>query len=165
VNPVSLNQINNTRQDPFFSDGLVQQQPYYGSGFQGQQPYPGVGGFNGFGPSASSTALVTPAASTGIAGLPFNFNQIKGVIDKMGGIDGVMGHVGRIQKFIASMQQMGPMIKVLMGSFGSKAATAAKLDGDGLTSAGRRRRNSTRSSTRRKPTTKGGKRTYKRKSR
>ncbi|QGQ94149.1 aminotransferase [Paenibacillus psychroresistens] len=155
------NEFNNTRQDPFFSDGLVQQQPYYGAGFQGQQPYPGVSSFNGFAPAAQSTALATPAASTGLlAGLPFNMTQVKGFIDRMGGIDGVMGHVGRIQKFIQSMQQMGPMLKVLMGSFGSKASTAAKLDGDGLTSAGRRRRRSTR-----RKTIKAGKKSYKRRSR
>jgi hypothetical protein len=153
VNPVNPNQPINTRQDPFFfSDGLVQQ-PYYGSGFQGQQPYPGVSGFNGFGPSAPSTSLVTPSASIGSA---FNINQIKGIIDRMGGIDGVMGHVGRIQKFIQSMQQMAPMIKVLLGSFG-KASTKAKFDGDGLTAAGRPRRSPTRR--------KSGKRTYKRRSR
>ena len=140
------NQPIDTRQDPFFSDGLVQQ-PYYGSGFQNPQPYPGVGGYNGLGQS-----LAAPAASTGSS---FNINQIKGIVDRMGGIDGVMGHVGRIQKFIQSMQQMAPMIKVLMGSFGNKATTAAKLDGDGLTAAGRRRRRRRNS----------GKKTYKRRSR
>ncbi|MEX2460650.1 MAG: aminotransferase [Paenibacillaceae bacterium] len=150
------NQPLNTRQDPFFSDGLVQH-PYYSSGFQGQQPYPGVSAYNGFGPASYSTELITPAASTGSS---FNFNQIKGMIDRMGGIDGVMGHVSRIQKFIQSMQQMAPMIKLLIGSFGTKASTAAKLDGDGLTAAGRRRRSSVR---RRKG--KIGKRTYKRRPR
>jgi hypothetical protein len=152
VNPVSLNQMDNIRQAPFFSDGLVQQ-PYYGSGFQGQPPYPGVGGYNGFGPAAQ-TSLVTPSAPTGSS---FNFNQIKGIIDRMGGIDGVMGHVGRIQKFIQSMQQMAPMFKVLMGSFGSKAGTTARLDRNGLSAAGRRRRSA--------PKRKGGKKTYKRRSR
>jgi hypothetical protein len=145
--------MNNIRQDPFFSDGLVQQ-PYYVSGFQGQQPYPGVDGFNSFGPTAPSTSLVTPSASPGSS---FNFNQIKGIIDRMGGIDGVMGHVGRIQKFIQSMQQMAPMFKVLMGSFGSKASTTSKFDRDGLSAAGRRRRSAS--------SRKGRKRTYKRRSR
>jgi hypothetical protein len=145
------NQPIDTRQDPFFSDGLVQQ-PYYGSGFQNPQPYPGVGGYNGLGQSLAPTALAAPATSTGSS---FNINQIKGIVDRMGGIDGVMGHVGRIQKFIQSMQQMAPMIKVLMGSFGNKATTAAKLDGDGLTAAGRRRRKRRHS----------GKKTYKRRSR
>lgn len=149
------NQPINTRQEPFFSEGLVQQ-PYYGSGFQNPQAYPSVGGYSGLGPAAvPSTALAAPAAAS--TGSSFNINQIKGILDRMGGIDGVMGHVGRVQKFIQSMQQMAPMIKVLMGSFGKKASTAAKLDGDGLTAAGRRKRSSTRK--------KSGKRTYKRRSR
>jgi hypothetical protein len=147
VNPVELDQINHTRQVPFFSDGLVQQ-PYYGSGFQGQLPYPGINGFPGYGPS---TALTNPSPTIGSS---FNFGQIKGFIDRMGGIDGVMGHVGRIQKFIQSIQQMSPMIKVLMGSFGGKAVTKSKLDGDGLASAGRHRRKVS--------SKKSSKRTYKR---
>jgi hypothetical protein len=150
VNPVKLDQTNQTRQAPFFSDGLVQQ-PYYSSGFQGQSPYPGVYGYPEY---AQSTALTTPGTTTGSS---FNFNQIKGFIDRMGGIDGVMGHVGRIQKFIQSMQQMAPMLKVLMGSFGGKARTASRLESDGLASAGRRRRNVS--------SRKSSKRTYKRKSR
>jgi hypothetical protein len=152
VNPVNPNQLVNTRQDPFFSDGFVQQ-PFYGSGIQGQLPYPGVNGYANYGLSGPSTALTTPSTSTGSS---FNMSQIKGIIDRMGGIDGVMGHVSRIQKFIQGMQQMAPMFKVLMGSFG-KARTRSKLDGDGLTAAGRRRRSSIRR--------KSGKRIYKRRSR
>jgi hypothetical protein len=62
----------------------------------------------------------------------------------MGGIDGLMGHVSRIQKFIQGIQQMSPMLKVLMGSFGSKAITKANE----ASPKRRRRRTSTRKSSR-----------------
>jgi hypothetical protein len=146
--------MNHRRQDPFLSDGLVQQ-PFNtsGSGFPGQPPFPGFNGFPGVPGYGQSTALTTP--STG-AGSSFNFNQIKGFIDRMGGIDGVMGHVSRIQKLIQSIQQMSPMLKVLMGSLG-KAKTKSRLDGDGLAFPERRKRNAS--------SKKSSKRTYKRRSR
>jgi hypothetical protein len=59
--------------------------------------------------------------------------QLKGIIDRMGGIDGLMGHVTRVQKIIQSLQQLSPMLKLLMGSFGGAKATTARLSGDGLT--------------------------------
>jgi hypothetical protein len=152
VNPVKPNPYVNTRPDPQPYDSFVQQ-PIFSSSYQGQG-YPGVNPFDSYNPSVASTALSTPSSSLGSS---FNINQIKGIIDRMGGIDGLMGHVGRIQKFIQSIQQMSPMLKVLMGSFGSKATTTAKGSGDGLASPNRRRRKIS--------TRKSSKKNYKRRSR
>ncbi|MDB5053382.1 MAG: hypothetical protein JWM44_1432 [Bacilli bacterium] len=139
------------RQDPFYSDGMVQQPLYDAAQYN---PYPGVGGpYSGYAPAAVSTALVAPNASPATSS--FNLNQIKGIIDRMGGIDGVMGHITRAQKIFQSIQQLSPMLKVLLGAFGTKKATTKKLDR--LTPVGKRRR---RSSTKRNVT-----KTYKRKSR
>jgi hypothetical protein len=153
VNPVKPNQQVYTRQDPYYPDGLIEPQPYYNAGYQGQ-PYPGLTPYNNYNPAAfeaPSTALAAPSTSTG---LPFNFSQMKGIIDRMGGIDGLMGHVTRIQKIIQSIQQLSPMLKLLMGS---KARTAGQGDVDGLTRPARRGRSS--------PTRRSGKKTYKRRSR
>jgi hypothetical protein len=67
-------------------------------------------------------------ASSG-SGSGFNFNQVKTFVDRMGGIDGIMGTMGKMQKIFQSVQQMAPMMKLLMGSFlkgGGSASTTAR---------------------------------------
>jgi hypothetical protein len=150
---VKPNQQTYTRQDPYFTDGLVEPSPYYNTSYQGQS-YPGVTPYNNYFPAAPlapATTLANPGSSTSF---PFNFNQIKGIIDRMGGIDGLMGHVTKIQKIIQGMQQLSPMLKLLLGS---KARTAAQKNGDGLASPSRRRRSPS--------TSRNAKKTYKRRSR
>lgn len=44
--------------------------------------------------------------------------QIKGIIDRMGGIDGIVNSMGKVQKVMSGFQQMAPMVKLFMGSFG-----------------------------------------------
>jgi hypothetical protein len=150
VNPVKTNSYTNSRQDPQFYDDWVQQ-PIFSSNPQGQA-YPGVNPYNSYNPFASTAVVTAPSTSLGSS---FNISQIKGIIDRMGGIDGLMGHVSRIQKVIQSFQQMSPMLKLLMSSFGSKAKTAS--DWDGLASPNKRRR---KTAVRR-----NSKKTYKRRSR
>jgi hypothetical protein len=45
-------------------------------------------------------------------------DQIKGFVDRMGGIEGIVSSVGKVQKVMASFQQMAPMVKLVMGTFG-----------------------------------------------
>lgn len=103
-------------------------------GFYGS-PYPGIGSpFGGSSPYLPSVAnpqvpgaFPSPGASAGGAaggaagGL--TFGQLKGIVDKMGGINGIIGTMTRVQKMVQSFQQVAPMIKLLMGSF-AKASTA-----------------------------------------
>jgi hypothetical protein len=98
------------------------------SGF-GQDQYPGIG--NTFaGPPEVINPVVLPAqtvTTTAKGGLPFNISNItdlKAMVDRMGGIEGVLATVGKFQKFMSTMQQMAPMIKLFMGNKGGKAATA-----------------------------------------
>jgi hypothetical protein len=148
VNPVKLNQQAYTRQDPYFPDGIVEPPLYYNTGYQ-EQSYPGITPYYNYG-SPAPTAV---SASTASASSSFNFNQIKGIIDRMGGIDGLMGHVTKIQKIIQSIQQLSPMLKLLMSA---KARTRGQQDGAGLGPTRRRRSSSTSRNT---------KKTYKRRSR
>lgn len=62
-----------------------------------------------------------------------NMNQIKGFVDKMGGIDGIVSTMTRVQKMVSSFQQMAPMLKLLMGSFGAKAAAKSVGKGSSYT--------------------------------
>jgi hypothetical protein len=40
----------------------------------------------------------------------------------MGGIEGVIGTMSKVQKFMGTMQQMAPMLKLVAGSLGVKDA-------------------------------------------
>ena len=71
------------------------------------------------------------------------------MIDRMGGIDGVLEHVTKIQKIMSSVQQMAPMLKLLMGK---KASPAALDEDDYVPRRYRRRRRRRRTgSSRRRP--------------
>lgn len=93
--------------------------------------------------AAAETALALPAAeattkaSGGLAGLlsglgggggiAGNMDQIKGLIDRMGGIDGIVNSMGKVQKVMSGFQQMAPMVKLFMGSFGKGKGAAGAL--------------------------------------
>lgn len=78
-------------------------------------------------------ASAAPAAKSGGLSLP-NLNEIKGFIDRMGGIDGIMATVGKVQKVMQGVQQFAPMAKLLMGSLlpgaKGKGVTTAQPDDD-----------------------------------
>lgn len=80
-------------------------------------PYEGGGSLVGAGTSTSSNPF------SGI-----NFNQIKGLVDRLGGVDGIIGTMGKMQKFMASVQQMAPMLRVLFNSFGAGKVKAEELE-------------------------------------
>lgn len=124
-----------------------------GGGFFGDEPmYPGLGG-NPYsqqirpGGGLPATTSSSSGAAGGAGGLlgGFNFNQIKTFVERMGGIDGIIGTMSKVQKMVTSFQQMAPMLKLMFGAFGPKAAT--KNTGVGRSPAARRRRSSSSSST------------------
>ncbi|EFM10726.1 conserved hypothetical protein [Paenibacillus curdlanolyticus YK9] len=55
--------------------------------------------------------------------------ELKGVVDRLGGIDGILNSMTKMQKIVANVQSMAPLVKVLMGSF-KKDAKASKTGGD-----------------------------------
>lgn len=46
----------------------------------------------------------------------FSINEIKQLIDRMGGIDGIVETISKIQKVMQSVSQVAPVAKLLMGS-------------------------------------------------
>lgn len=111
---------------------------YYGDAGAGF-PYPGIENPYGAG-RANLPVPYTPqppavGGSSGGGGggggllSSLNFGQIKGFVDKMGGIDGIVSTMTRVQKMVSSFQQMAPMLKLLMGSFGAKAASKSLKGG------------------------------------
>ncbi|WP_233476364.1 tyrosine protein kinase [Paenibacillus sonchi] len=92
--------------------------------------------------AAAETALAVPVAEAATAkpggllgslgnlgnlGNLANMEQIKGIVDRLGGIDGIVSSMGKVQKVMQGFQQMAPMVKLVMGSFGKKKARAVSL--------------------------------------
>jgi hypothetical protein len=63
----------------------------------------------------------------GTGGLLGSLGNIRQLIDRMGGLDGVLENVSKIQKIMNTVQQMAPMMKLLMNN-GKSATAASKWD-------------------------------------
>ncbi len=78
-------------------------------------------------PQSQGQLLPAPPASSGkgfsLANLTkyANLTEIKGFVDRMGGLDGILSTVTKVQKVVGSVSQMAPLVKVFMGSFGKKS--------------------------------------------
>ncbi|MFF2885577.1 tyrosine protein kinase [Paenibacillus sp. NPDC057967] len=75
-----------------------------------------------------------------------NLNEIKGFVDRMGGLDGILTTITKVQKVFGSITQMAPLAKLLIPSFGKKGS---KESSGGSSSSDRRpsRRKSRRTGT------------------
>jgi hypothetical protein len=80
--------------------------------------------------SAQYPGLVpAQGAAKGAFGLP-NLADLKLIIDRMGGIDGILSTVQKVQKIVGTVQQFAPMIKLLAGSLGKGKAASASADNE-----------------------------------
>ncbi len=130
----------------------IRQVPQYrespGSGFLPSPPGPGIQSYPGLGVplgQESSPTLFSPPEQTGtLAKLGSQLKDIKVLIDRMGGIDGIVELAGKVQKVLESVSQMTPMIKLLMSSLFNKSGDS------GETVRRRRRRRGRRRKGRRK---------------
>lgn len=96
----------------------------------GNETYPGLGDpFVGL-PMPMNPSVVPSAqpANTTKPGLLSQLGDWKQMLDRVGGIDGVIGAVGKMQKLFSTMQQMAPLLRLLIGKGG--AATAAGMSKD-----------------------------------
>ena len=132
-----------------------QHSPSYRNWTSGQDSYPGLD--QPFaGPPAPVNPTVLPAqTSASSIKLPFNIslsniNDIKAMIDRMGGIEGVLSTMGKVQKFMSTVQQVAPLVKLFMGKGKNKSASADKSGGDGYVP--RRRKSARKRPVRRKRT-------------
>jgi hypothetical protein len=127
-------QVRNTSVPPL---GTYPTLPTYMANFT-----PEVGGFSSLSPLAPLTPPATAAGATteGLGGLLNNLGSLRQMVDRMGGIDGILSNMGKIQKMIGTMQQMGPMFKLLLGGLGGARATATARPNSELNEYPRRRR-------------------------
>lgn len=88
----------------------------------------------------STAQLIETTANPKAGGFSLaNLGELKGFVDRIGGIDGILSSVQKVQKVVSSVSQMAPLIKVLMGSF-SKKSTATDDDEAGEWKPKRRKR-------------------------
>ncbi len=124
--------------------------PYNSSSYPGLDTYSDVPQVDSSGivpyeaPSSitESAAVVTPdpvPVKGGLLGglgnlgnLP-NLGEIKGIIDRMGGIDGIVATFGKVQKVMSSVQQFAPMAKLIMGALPAFGKSANKNSATELT--------------------------------
>ncbi|OKP97009.1 hypothetical protein [Paenibacillus sp. P46E] len=113
--------------------------PYPGISSYGQPPFYGESGMlPAVGTEAAAeTALAVPVTEAAAAkpggllgglgnlGNLANMEQIKGIVDRLGGVDGIVNSMGKVQKVMQGFQQMAPMMKLVMGSFGKKKGSGA----------------------------------------
>lgn len=71
-------------------------------------------------PPQPVTSTAAPQAAASPAKKGFSLDNIKGMFDRMGGVDGIVATMGQAQKVMQSVSQFAPMAKLLMGSFLSK---------------------------------------------
>ncbi|CAM4425325.1 hypothetical protein FHS16_003724 [Paenibacillus endophyticus] len=99
-------------------------------------------------PEASADVVETPASTKASGFSLASLGEIKGFVDRIGGIDGILTTVTKVQKVMSSVSQMAPLVKVLMGSFGKKSSSSSEDDDEGEWKPKRRKR--------RKPTSGSG---------
>ncbi|MBR2565990.1 MAG: tyrosine protein kinase [Paenibacillus sp.] len=128
--------LNETQIQPMYPGVDLQYPGFAEVEASGLVPYGQGASSGGIYGSAVPVSAVTPApapASSGSSGFSLaNLGELKGMIDRFGGIDGIMNGVAKMQKVVGGIQQMAPMMKLVMGilPFGKNKNTSAEADAD-----------------------------------
>ncbi|RAP74394.1 hypothetical protein [Paenibacillus montanisoli] len=80
-----------------------------------------------------NVTVIEPAAKSDSKGgfnLANSLNDLKGVVDRLGGIDGIVTTMAKVQKVVGSITQMAPLIKVLATSLKPEKKGAIANDDD-----------------------------------
>ena len=78
-----------------------------------------------YGSSFTPPSSAPNAGKSGGFSMP-NINDIKGFIERMGGVEGIIATMGKVQKVMQTVQQFAPMAKMLTGLLpgGSKGSSS-----------------------------------------
>lgn len=110
-------------------------EPPYGGGYPGTPPPMGYGTetYSEFLPAPAPAKSANPLAN-------LKFQDIKTWIDRMGGIDGILNTINKMQRVMQTIQQFAPMVRMLL----PKADSASADDDDDDEYYRRRRRRAKR---------------------
>jgi hypothetical protein len=81
-----------------------------------------LGGGGGSGGGGIGSAIGNLISGSGSAGGSFNPAQLAGLVQKLGGIEGIFNTLNKLNKMMATVQQMSAMFKMLGSSFFSKSS-------------------------------------------
>lgn len=99
-----------------------------------------------------SATAVESTASTAAGG--FSLANIGGIVERLGGIEGILATVGKVQKVMQTMQQFAPMAKMVAGLLpGGKGLKLQGGKSDNLDEYKPRRKNRGKGRNRKKRTT------------
>lgn len=75
--------------------------------------------------ATSASTSSSPLANFNLASLAkyADPDELKGLVDRFGGLDGILATVTKVQKVMSTVGQMAPMAKVFTGIFGNKRAS------------------------------------------
>lgn len=78
--------------------------------------------------STSQSTSSSPFANFNLASLTkyANVDEIKGLVDRFGGLDGILASVTKVQKVISTVGQIAPMAKVFTGLLGSNKGSSSE---------------------------------------
>jgi hypothetical protein len=102
---------------------LSDEQSFFGGdypGLGGQFPQGGEFSQGGFPVPIQTSKAASGGSSISNMLSGINMNQIKGFVDRMGGVEGIIGTMTKVQKVMANFKQMAPMLKLLYNSFSGK---------------------------------------------
>lgn len=73
-------------------------------------------------PAATTTQSSSPLANFNLSSLAkyANVDELKGLVDRFGGLDGILATVTKVQKVMSTVGQIAPMAKVFTGLMGKK---------------------------------------------
>ncbi|GLX67834.1 hypothetical protein MU1_21790 [Paenibacillus glycanilyticus] len=99
--------------------------------------------------TAAEMVESTTSTKTGGFNMP-SLTEIKGFVDRIGGLDGILTTVGKVQKVVSSVSQMAPLVKVIFGSFKKDSGDDASDDIEVVPKKRKRRKKPTGSAGRRR---------------
>lgn len=112
-----------------------------------------------YGSSFTPPSSIPSAGKSGGFSMP-NINDIKGFIERMGGVEGIIATMGKVQKVMQTVQQFAPMAKMLTGLLpGASKGSASDDEFDYSEYKPRRRRKKTKKRVKSKTPVKRKKRT------
>jgi len=103
--------------------------PYGGPGYGGGA-YGGPSGYGGgfFGGPSGGYGQGYGGGGGGLLNLPFNLGQLKMFIDRMGGLDGILNTIGKMQRLFGTMQQLAPLVRLLLAKKSSTSDAEEELE-------------------------------------
>jgi len=103
--------------------------------FQGNPYEPAISAYNSSAQPVvprptSTTESTSPLSNFNLSSLAkyANVDELKGLVDRFGGLDGILATVTKVQKVMSTVGQIAPMAKVFTGLLGNKKSSSGEQE-------------------------------------